>query len=88
MNGRCFFCGAQGTVEKHHLIFGTGLRKLSEKYGLTCDLCPDCHRNGLYAVHRNPEMAKFSKRLGEAMYLVKYDATVEDFIDIFGRNYL
>lgn len=44
MYTECFLCHQYCDTEKHH-IFGGALRKKSEKYKLTVQLCPYCHRD-------------------------------------------
>lgn len=87
----CFLCGANGSsdpLEKHH-IFGGGLRNKSEKYGLTVYLCGNkCHRNGKYAAHRNGDTALALHQYGQRKYMQNQNATIEDFIKEFGKNYI
>lgn len=52
---KCFICHSERNLEMHHCIGGTANRKLSDKYGLTVPLCPDCHR-GSEGVHHNREL--------------------------------
>lgn len=85
----CFLCGKQGIpLERHHLIGGTANRRLSEKYGLVVYLCSECHRTGEHAAHRNAETAKMLHQYAEKIWLQEQNATVEDFIRVFGKNYL
>lgn len=87
----CFLCGRNGNgdrLERHH-IFGGSRRKLSEKYGLTVDLCGDrCHRNGEYAVHRNKNTAAYLHRYGQEKAMREQNWTVEQFREMFGKSYL
>lgn len=87
----CWLCGRNGNVDpldKHH-IFGGPNRKLSEKYGLVVYLCHDrCHENGVYAVHRCKETADLLHRCGQRKAMHDQGWTKEDFIRIFGKNYL
>jgi len=87
----CFLCGRNGVgdpLEGHH-IFGAGNRKKSTKYGLVVDLCGHrCHRGGEYAAHRNAETQQMLKAHGQRKYMEEHNATVEDFIKLFGKNYL
>ena len=84
MKGDCEFCGRWGDLERHHLIGGTGNRQLSEKYGLVAMCCRDCHR----LCHENTDMYKMSHQLGELMFIAKEHSTREEFIKVFGKNYL
>ncbi len=49
-DGVCYACQRHIPTELHHIIYGTGLRPIADKYGLTCYLCPECHR-GTKGVH-------------------------------------
>ena len=39
----CYLCERYGVTEIHHCLSGS-YRQLADKYGLTVNLCPDCHR--------------------------------------------
>jgi hypothetical protein len=84
----CFLCGANAT-ERHHAIEGNGRRQLSEKYGLVYDLCSNCHRTGNDSVHAHPAgyKAQEIKRSAQMRFENEY-GTREDWIRMFGRNYL
>lgn len=86
-NGKCFLCGRYGLLEEHH-IFGGSNRKKSEKFGLKVGLCSDCHRNGSNAVHRCAETAQWLHEYGQRKFMCEYMATIDDFIALFGKNYL
>lgn len=87
----CFLCGANGfsdSLECHH-IFGGALRDKSEKYGLVVYLCGNkCHRNGRYAAHKSKETALILHRYGQQKYMKEQNATKEDFMREFYKNYL
>lgn len=86
----CFLCGKNGSIdplERHHVFPGAN-RKNSENFGLTVWLCGDsCHRNGPLSVHRNREVADRVKAIAQSRWEFNY-GTREDFIRLFGRNYL
>jgi len=86
--GTCFLCGKHGYMETHHLCFGVGLRKLSEKYGLTVDLCPECHRTSPRAVHQCAEVANMLRAYGQKKWMDETGGSIDDFRRIFGKNYL
>ena len=86
-NKECFVCHSQRFLEVHHVLFGRKNHDLSEEYGLVVYLCPYCHR-GNVGVHRNRDLDLKLKRIAEKAYLEHYDKTIEDFIAVFGRNYL
>lgn len=88
----CFLCGMNRNLEpleRHHVFFGTANRKKSEKYGLTVYIHGNkCHRNGKESVHRNAEVDKTLKEMVQKRAMQYYGWSVEDFISIFGKNYL
>lgn len=84
----CFvsMCGSP-YVEVHHCIHGTGNRKLADKYKLVVPLCRDHHTASKDSVHRNPEMDLWLKKIAQEAFEAKKGSR-EDFIRIFGKNYL
>lgn len=83
--GYCEICGKYGITERHHVFYGTANRKQSEKYGLVCDLCPDCHR-GKQGVHRNRNIDMELKRKKQKEFELHHSR--EEFRSIFGKSYL
>lgn len=84
MTSECIECGAPAT-DTHHLVYGSGRRELSDRYGLTVRLCHRCHM--LLHSSAGAEMARRYRQLGETMFLLQ-GHTVEEFVEIFGKNYL
>lgn len=82
----CFICANIKNLESHHIFHGTANRKLSEKYGLKVWLCND-HHTGSGGVHRSKEFDNHLKRIGQKAFERKYGSR-EDFMRIFGKNYL
>ncbi len=82
----CLVCGSWN-IEEHHIFFGQANRKLSEKHGLKVWLCPTHHR-GTIGVHgRDGHKLDIElKELGQKAFEWKH--TREEFIKIFGKNYL
>lgn len=85
--GYCYICGRYCQTEDHHIFFGTGNRRNSEEYGLKADLCPECHRYGPNAAHESAETADYLHRIGQQAFEDQIGSR-EQFIEIFGRNYL
>ncbi|WP_199884599.1 MULTISPECIES: hypothetical protein [unclassified Lactonifactor] len=89
---RCYLCLLQGNnqyypiVHEHHVFGGTANRPLSEKYGLKVYLCPDHHQFSAEAVHVNAENSLVLKQAAQEAFEQEY--TREEFVQIFGRNYL
>lgn len=87
---KCFLCGRTQGLDAHH-IFGGPNRKLSEKYGLKVWLCNDftpthCHK----LVHEGKHTGQLQELLhktGQEAF-EKTHGNREDFMQIFGRNYL
>ena len=86
----CYLCGANGTCDAlhwHH-IFGGPNRKHSERFGLKVRLCgQQCHENGQEAVHKNRQIDLALKAAGQRAF-ERIHGTREDFMKIFGKNYL
>lgn len=86
----CYICRTTYGLEDHHIIHGTGNRKLSEKYGLKVWLCRRHHTGDItgreYAVHFNRAFDLKLKQVAQAAFNDRYPD--EDFLTVFGRNYL
>lgn len=84
----CVFCGKPAECE-HHLLFGTGIRKLAEDDGIKVPACNDCHNMGdvTSRIHGNPMAEKLSKMLGQAVYEA-YIGDRESFRRRYGKSYL
>lgn len=74
-------------LEAHHIFGGNPNRKHSEKYGLKVYLCPEHHRTGPEAVHR--EDLNNNKRMLQDIGQQAFERAHPElsFISIFGRNY-
>ena len=85
----CYFCGSEQNLEEHHVFYGTANRRISEVHGLKVYLCAECHR-GTYGVHgkygheKDPSL----KMAAEYAWMKHYNKTEDDFIRIYGKNYL
>lgn len=84
--GHCFLCGRYANLERHH-IFGSAMRKKSEKYGLVVNLCHDCH-NEKGGVHHNAELMQKFHEYGQKKAMEENGWTVDDFRREFYKNYL
>lgn len=83
----CFITGCTTGLHCHHIFEGTGRRKLSEQYGLKVWLIPELHNMSNKGVHFNKDLDLTIKRAGQIAFESKW-GTREDFIKLFGRNYL
>lgn len=88
---RCYLCGRRGgsvPLDVHH-VFGGPFRKMSEHYGLKVPLCHfRCHIFGEDAVHVNAEVDKALKSEVQKIAMKHYGWTVDEFRQLFGKNYL
>lgn len=82
----CYLSGRTDWLEKHHLYQGAN-RKLSEKYGLWVYLNHYWHNEPPNGVHFNKENMECLHKKGQEAF-EKVHGTREDFMRIFGRNYL
>lgn len=82
--GKCYICERRCATHLHH-IYGGANRKISDREGLTVYLCPECH-TGTHGVHRNKELMDYLHRLGQIEY--EHTHTREEFMQLFGKNYL
>ena len=87
----CFICeqlACGDPLDCHHIFFGAN-RQLSEKYGLKVYIHHSkCHIFGAESVHMNAEIDKRLKQIAQQKAMEYYGWTVEQFIEIFGKNYL
>ena len=74
------------SLEEHHIFYGQGRRKLSERYGLKVWLTHDEHNEPPDGVHFNKALRRELERAGQQAFERKYPQL--SFISIFGRNYL
>ena len=100
----CYVCGCyleSWNRNEHHIFYGTANRKVSEREGLKVYLCRECHTQGRYSVHRNPNkgadktLKMDAQTLWEQRYINAHPneenaekAAREAFRTLFGRSYL
>ncbi len=90
--GTCYLCQllyqdySRKTVQEHHVIYGRGNRKLSEKYGLKVYLCYEHHEGSKDGVHFNREYADLLKQIAQKAFNRTYPEL--DFVKIFRKNNL
>lgn len=91
----CYLCimlhgdnSIKDVLQEHHVIYGSGKRKLSEKYGLKVYLCFFHHEydGGKEAVHRNTEISEMLKQEAQRTFEKEYPEL--NFREIFGKNYI
>jgi hypothetical protein len=82
----CYMTADTSNLHKHH-IFGGSNRKWSEKYGLWVWLRCDWHNLADYGVHFNKQLDVELKEYAQTKF-EEVHGTREDFMRIFGRNFL
>lgn len=87
----CFICGMNANLEPldcHH-VFGASNRTKSEKYGLKVYIHHSkCHIFGENSVHRNQKVDMMLKSMVQKKAMRHYGWTIEQFREIFGKNYI
>lgn len=81
----CFVCG-KPNAEVHHCLYGTGNRKLADKYGLVVGLCYEHHRGNSGVHGGNKELDLELKRAAQEAFTKMYSH--EEYMKLFGRCYL
>lgn len=76
----CEICRQQRAKEIHHMIGGKN-RNNSTKYNLLIKVCTECHKRC------HSDLNLHYKQRGQELFEEKF-GTREEFIIIFGRNYL
>lgn len=86
-SGICAFCGKPAEAE-HHLVFGSAMRALSDKDGLTVPVCNKCHNlreksgmaNDTMIIHNNSMAEIMSKMIGQLAFEKQFYKNVCDAI--------
>ena len=91
-DGTCYLCmklnedyRIHPVVHEHH-IYGGPNRSISEKEGLKVYLCLAHHIDGQQAVHNNQKNMRILQEDGQRVFERTHSR--EEFMDLFGRNYL
>ena len=82
----CIVCKTTQNLHKHHIFFGNGNRKLSEKYGCWCYLCARHHNMSNDGVHFNKQLNLKLRTYAQKRFEETYPEL--DFLKIFGINYI
>ena len=83
----CYVCMKTYGLHKHHIFYGRGRRRISEREGCFVYLCLRHHNGSNAGVHFNKSLDLKLKQLCQEKW-EKRNGTCEDFIKVFGRNYL
>ena len=76
-----------GNLHRHEVFFGANRQK-SIKYGLVVFLTPEMHNMSNYGVHFNRAFDLELKKIGQKAAMDYYGWDIEQFREIFGKNYL
>lgn len=82
----CIVCHRSPT-QIHHVFFGYGNRRNSEKYGYIVGLCLD-HHTGAHGIHTNNKQLETDLKRMCQMDFEENIGTRDDFRKIFGKSYL
>jgi hypothetical protein len=90
----CWRCGRNGSQdplnrhEIYHSDMGGNLRDRCKQYGLWVHLCHHrCHQ-GPTGVHNDPEFDLLLKQTAQKCAMETYGWSTEEFVSLFGKNYL
>lgn len=83
----CLVCRTTRDLHKHHIFYGAGRRKISEREGCWCWLCARHHNMSNQGVHFDRSLDLRIKQMCQGAWETA-NGTTEDFIRLFGRNYL
>lgn len=83
---QCLICETTHNLHQHHIFFGAGRRKISDKYGCWCYLCARHHNMSNEGVHFNSVLDRKLKQYTQKRFNEVYPEL--DFLRIFGKNYL
>jgi len=91
-DGTCYLCmllhndyQRRANLEEHHVFMGPSRNK-SERYGLKVYLCHEHHLDNPEAVHVNYDICRILQSAAQTAFIKHYPE--EDFMKIFGKNYL
>lgn len=84
---KCWVCGAEYGLHKHHIYAGVANRKLSEKYGLWVYLCGRHHNLSNEGAHFNRDLDLRLKQYAQEVFEARI-GTRDDFRAIFGKSYI
>lgn len=86
-NKQCLVCGSSANLHCHHVIFGRGNRKKSEKYGYKVWLCAHHHNMSDEGVHFNKKLDLALKCMAQKHFESNHGSRT-DFIHEFGKSWL
>ena len=84
----CWICHTRMNLHVHHIYGGVGRRPVSDREGCWLYLCGPHHNMSDHGVHFDKLLDLSIKQECQRRWMKREQATVEDFIGVFGRNYL
>ena len=73
---------------RHEVFFGAKQRKLSIKYGLVIFITPEKHNMSNDGIHFDKEFCLTVQKIAQETFMKRNKTTREEFIRIFGKDYL
>ena len=83
----CYLCKTTRNIEEHHIFYGRGNRKISDKNGFVVFLCDEHHR-GWGSVHSLPNEGLDLRVKEDCQAKYEMTHTRAEFMKLIGRNYL
>ena len=83
---KCYLCGREYGLERHHIFAGVANRRISEANGFWVWLCGStCHR-GVEGAQYNPAVNQFLKASAQMAY--EQNHSHDEWMKLIRRNYL
>lgn len=82
----CYVCQTNYNMHEHHVFYGSGKRKLSEKYKMKVYLCGKHHNQSNEGVHFNKKLDFELKQAYQKKFELQHSH--ELFMKEFGKDYL
>lgn len=80
----CPLCGRWDYLETHHVFEGAGRRAISDRLGMTIDICPACH----HSIHAKPAAWAWLKERTQRDFMNRNCLSEDEWITEFGRSWL
>lgn len=83
----CFVCATPINLHRHHIFYGVGNRKQSEKWGCWVYLCAGHHDLSGDGVHSNTPFRVTLQKYCQEKWEAK-NGSREDFRAVFGKSFI
>ena len=83
---KCYHCGSEANLQRHHMIKGVAHRWKAEEDGLWIYLCADCHTH-LHGKDGHQLDLQY-KQIAERAWLKHYRKSIKDWISRYSKNFL